>query len=138
MSETLRGTVETESAAPAPNRPVVQAQHPPGTLHTFSQLIATAEDGRLHDDLSSELNRLISTLVDHNASSRGKANGSLALTLKFSLDAGNVEMKAEVKVSEPKQERTKTFMWAGVTKRLTGRNPNQRDFFMDAVPGNRN
>jgi len=131
MSETFRGAVEREPQINQ-QQPVIEAKHPPGTIHTFGHLISMAEDGRLHDDLSRQLNELISTLADHNRANRGKANGSLALTLKFSLDENNVEMKAEVKVTEPKQERTRTFMWAGPTKRLTGRNPNQRDMFMDA------
>lgn len=132
MSETQTISREERDQRIDPKRPVIEQQHPPGTLHTFMQVLSAAEDGVVISELNEEINALVKALRDHNLSNGGKSAGSISLTLKLSVDKGQAEMQVDYKVVEPKTSRSKTHFYLGNTGRLTNRNPNQRDMFTDA------
>ncbi len=116
-----------------PKRPVIEPQHPAGTLHTFTQILGAAEDGVLLSELNDEVTALVKALRDHNLANGGKSAGSLSVTMKLTVDKGQAEMQVDYKLVEPKTSRSKTHFFVGATGRLTNRNPNQRDMFTDAM-----
>lgn len=115
--------------------PVIEPQHAPGTIHSFTQLLGFAENGQLHADLTTELVGLVSRLIDHNRANGGKSKGAIALTMNFMVEKGQVDLGCDVKITDPKQVRERSTLWTGPNKKLIARNPHQRDFFLDANAG---
>lgn len=120
-------------ARPRSGTPVIEPAYPAGTLHNFGQLIAMAEDGALHADLSRELEQIIAAMVQQSRASGGKTSASLSLSLKFTLDNnGEIELSGDYKAVLPKARRGRSILWATRDgRRMTMRNPNQREFFRD-------
>jgi len=119
------------------NKPVIEPAHPPGTIHSFTQLLGAAEDGKLNGRLSQEYQQLMRTMIDHSRMYGGKIKGSITLTLNFSQEKGEMEMTTETKVAAPKEPSGRTHMWPTPQGMITVQNPHQRTLFSDANAGSR-
>lgn len=109
-----------------------------GPIRTFGNFLALVEDGRLADELTSELEDLVAELQDAaggNTLSKGKI--SIALDLKFDPKSGMFEVAGDFKIVKPKAPRGRSIFWATAENLLTRFNPRQQDMFMRDVTGER-
>ena len=104
---------------------------------SFANLLIEIESGKLNDDLSAELQRLVATLRDHLAAFGGKkVKGSLTLKLDLTLDRGAVDLIATLKVKEPDAPRDRSLFWPSTGDNLLPHNPDQLELKgIRAVPG---
>lgn len=109
-----------------------------GPIRTFASFLALVEDGRLADELTSELEDLVAEMQDSaggNTPTKGKI--TIALNLGFDPKSGMFEVSGDFKVVKPKTPRGRSIFWATAENLLTRFNPRQQDMFMRDVTGDR-
>jgi hypothetical protein len=97
---------------------------PPPT-RTFAQLIAEHEDGRFQHAATEKLNDVIEQLVEAAGLRGGKADGSMTVTLKLSIDGGMIEINADMATKTPRLKRGKSIYWLTPNNQLSRSNPHQ-------------
>lgn len=97
----------------------------------FNQVLVEIEAGRLHDELSRQLQALVATLRDHQAASGAKkSKGRLSLHLDLTLERGIAIIAADIAVKTPKLGRDHSIFWPTEGDNLSPENPRQY-----ALPG---
>jgi hypothetical protein len=97
---------------------------------SFATFITQLEDGRLHHDISAQMQELAEHLTIHAHTYGGKSRGKINLTLELATDdEGFFEIRAEVKVTKPKMTRSRSIMWTDAANNLVPHNPRQMDMF---------
>lgn len=81
----------------------------PGALRTFNQLVAAAEDGRLHADLSEAVAKASLEMRD-SLMNGGKGTAELTVKLKLRLDRGLVDLEGDFSLKVPKHKRARTLL----------------------------
>ncbi len=115
------GVVIEKSVGPMP----APAAPPKG----FNVFLAAIENGKTHDDLSKELQKLVGHLVDHQHKFGNKVvNGTITLKVALKLDQGVFSVSPEIKVSKPEEPRGRSIFWPTPENNLVESNPNQRKF----------
>lgn len=97
----------------------------PVQQQNFLTLLAACEDGALLSELNDRARELIAVMQNEATSRGSKPRGSLALSFEFKLDKGIVEVSADVKVREPKAERSRTIFYRLNDNTLSPNNPKQ-------------
>lgn len=104
-----------------------------GNPQAFLTLLRAAEDGTLLAELGDQLTELVGTLHQEQTARGGKPKGALSVTFAFSLDRdGIMDVAADVKVKEPKTERSRTIFYRLNDNTLSPNNPKQ--LTMDLPP----
>ena len=107
----------------------------PKNDRTFAYFLAHVRDGELSSELTDSLGELLEALTTH-ANARGRAKGKIALTIAFDVDdRGVVEVKSDIKTTEPKPERGKGVFWIDLDGNLTAKNPRQTELALRDVSG---
>lgn len=89
--------------------------------HTLGQL----EDGGFNADLSTRVQALFGILEQH-AEHFDKATGEIDIKVKVNVDKlGQVELRAEFKIKEPKVVRPRSIFWLNKNNQLENENPRQ-------------
>jgi hypothetical protein len=99
-------------------------------LRAFSALIGQIDNGRLHADISSEIEDLVAEMQNvagGHVATKGKI--SLSLDLKYDPKTGMFEIGGDYKVSSPKEPRGRSVFWATSQNVLTLDNPRQQQMF---------
>jgi hypothetical protein len=97
---------------------------------SFATFITQLEDGRLHHDLSTDLQDLAEFLIRHAHTYGGKAKGKMQLSIELSTEEGEpFIIRSEMKVSKPKMSRPRSVMYADSANNLVPHNPRQLDMF---------
>lgn len=92
----------------------------------FQTLCGAAEDGRLLDELNRALTDLVATMRKEQMSRGGKPKGALTLGFALQLDQhGMMEVQANMKVTEPKAERSRSIFYTLQDNTLSPNNPRQ-------------
>jgi len=90
------------------------------------QLISMLENGELSDDLRKEIREVVAYLHEH-AGSKGKAKGTLTLTIAFNVQGSSLTIETDITTKKPKKLRASTTVFCtGEGKLLTG-HPSQQD-----------
>lgn len=99
------------------------------TRHTppaFQTLLFACEDGTLLAELDERLQDLVATMHQEQVARGGKPRGALSISFAFTLDhTGIMEVAADVKVKEPKTERSRTIFYRLNDNSLSPNNPKQ-------------
>lgn len=98
---------------------------------SFSTLLSGLEDGALHDELTAEVKRIVTTLRETRAAQGGKPKAKLDIALLFKFDSDHIEVDVETKTVLPKRARNKTILYPTKDGALTPRNPRQVEMFAD-------
>lgn len=99
-------------------------------LRSFSQFLQMIEDGRLHGDLSTDLEDLVAELQNHaRGGSATKGSISISLSLKYDPKSATFEIGGDFKTVKPKEPRGRSIMWATPENILTLDNPRQMKMF---------
>lgn len=93
----------------------------------FLIVLATAEEGRLSDELDANLKKLIAGLHEQHRNAGGKPKGAIMVAFQFTLDSGIVEVVAKLKVDLPKPVRTKSIFFGTPEGDLQRQNPRQAE-----------
>lgn len=92
----------------------------------FITLLSACEDGALLAELNDRARDLVSTMYQEQMARGGKPKGSLTLGFEFKLDqSGIIEVSADVKVREPKTERSRTIFYRLQDNSVSPNNPKQ-------------
>lgn len=92
----------------------------------FLTLLNAQEDGTLVAELNDRLIELVNTMHQEQTSRGGKPRGSLSIAFDFKLDhTGVMEVSADVKVKEPKTERSRSIFYRMSDNSLSPNNPKQ-------------
>ncbi len=97
----------------------------------FNTFMAGLDDGRLHADLSSELQDVNEKMTDLALDGAKKVKGKITITLDFLLEGGVWEIKGEFTTKLPKPPRGRTVMWSTPAHNFTHKNPRQTELFRD-------
>jgi DNA gyrase/topoisomerase IV subunit B len=101
-----------------------------GQPKSFNSFLGIIDEGRLHSDLSDELQELCQTMNRHCISYGGKKiKGKVSLTIDIVLEGGIFEVQGKHKITSPNAERGKTVMWSDKSNNFTPQNPRQMDIF---------
>lgn len=97
------------------------------TSHTdhFIQFMSAAEDGALLEELGERLRELVARMHQEAMSRGGKPKGSIGVTFDLKLDGQIVEVSADVRVKEPKTERSRSIFYRLNDNGLSSNNPKQ-------------
>lgn len=107
-----------------------EQQEQSNSLRAFSAFIATIDGGRLHGELSSELEDLVATMQNVAAGNvQTKGSLSIKLDLKYDPKSGMFEIGGDFKITSPKEPRGRSVFWATSQNVLTLDNPRQRQMF---------
>lgn len=98
---------------------------PPVPQQNFLTLLSACEDGALLSELNDRARELIAVMHQEAMRTGSKPRGSLAIAFDFKLDKGIVEVSADVKVREPKAERSRTIFYKLNDNTLSPNNPKQ-------------
>jgi hypothetical protein len=100
-------------------------------IRAFSQLLSMIEDGKLHGDLSTEIEDLVAQMQDASAGGRD-TSGKITITidLKYDAKAQMFEILGDFKIKPPTEKRGKSVFWATPDNQLTRFNPRQQDMFL--------
>ena len=114
---------------PEPNdtRPEIAPVPPPlaPPVRSFDRFLAEIEDGAFVADLSEDLRKTVSAIVDVAAHGR-KGRAKLTVTLDLACeDNGLVEIRADYKAKLPTVARGRTVFWATPENNLSRSNPRQ-------------
>lgn len=113
-----------------PNPPPADAKP---SVPAFLTLLSACEDGTLLTELNDRVRELVATIHQEQQSRGGKPKGALSISFDFKLDQGGVmEVSADVKVKEPKTERSRTIFYRLGDNTLSPNNPKQ--ISMDLAP----
>ena len=66
---------------------------------SFSTLIADIEDGRIHDELTDVVTKIVEELVDRQQNQGGKHKAKLSIELNFILEGRTIDITAAYKES---------------------------------------
>ncbi len=92
----------------------------------FQTLVGAAEDGRLLDELNVVLTDLVATMRKEQLARGGRPKGALTLGFALQLDQhGMMEVTANMKVTEPKAERSRSMFYTLQDNTLSPNNPRQ-------------
>lgn len=111
-------------AAPTP-APAPRAPDP--TLRNFATLLATLEDGALHDEATQKYRELVTALNDQYDDQRGKPKGKITIEIELQRVKDTVELFGKVTTTTPKRARERTILYPTRDGTLSPRNPRQMD-----------
>jgi len=93
---------------------------------SFAHTLSLLEDGGFNAAVSLDVKALLAKLEAH-AEHFDKATAELDIKIKFSMDKlGQVELKAEYKLKEPKVVRPRSIFWMNKDGHLENENPRQQ------------
>lgn len=113
---------------PSPTLTVPDGESP------FPELVATADDGRLLEDLNQQVVNVVAALVAAHEKSGGKPKASLSLDVRFKLENGRIWIEAQAKTKLPKSEPAAALFYPTKDFTLARNDPKQRDLFRDEAP----
>lgn len=92
----------------------------------FLTLLHAQEDGALMAELNERLVELVHTMHQEQTQRGGKPRGSLSIAFDLKLDhTGVMEVAADVKVKEPRTERSRSIFYRMADNSLSPNNPKQ-------------
>lgn len=107
----------------------------PQQAKSFLSVLAEQGNGHVVSEMSRELHALIESIEQHYERFRGKVAGSLALTMKFTLENGAYKVETSYATSRPKAPAAGTIMWVDRDGNLGTANPRQLSMpFTTATP----
>lgn len=112
--------------APAP-MPAPAPRAPDPTLRNFATLLATLEDGALHDEATQKYRELVTALNDQYDDQRGKPKGKITIEIELQRVKDTVELFGKVTTTTPKRARERTILYPTRDGALSPRNPRQMD-----------
>jgi len=99
-------------------------------MRSFAQFLQMIEEGRLHGDLSTDLEDLVAELQNHaRGASSAKGTITISLSLKYDAKSATFEIAGDFKTVKPKEPRGRSIMWATPENALTLDNPRQMKMF---------
>lgn len=107
-------------------------------MRAFSTFIASLDGGRLHGQLSSDLEDLVAKMQDvagGNMPVTGKL--TLSVDLKYDPKSGVFDVGGDYKIVSPKEPRGRSVFWATEGNVLTPDNPRQMKMFPRDVNASR-
>lgn len=94
----------------------------------FTDVIGDLQGGRVHQELTDQLNDLIKEVMEHRKA------GSISLTIDVKPNAANqVEVKDKITVKLPQADRMKTMFFTNEEGDLLRRDPRQPDLPLKSV-----
>lgn len=100
-------------------------------VRSFTDALASMEDGRLTHDLSEKLQELLGDLSNLQLSGVRDPKGSMTLKIDFKLTDGIIEIVTDVKTKTPDVKRDRSVMWLTPDNNLCRSNPKQTSMFDD-------
>lgn len=99
----------------------------------FQTLLSACEDGALLSELNDRMTDLVAVMRQEQHARGGEPKGNLSVAFSFKLDrSGIMEVSADVRVKEPKTERSRTIFYTLNDNSLSPNNPKQ--ITMDLAP----
>jgi len=98
---------------------------------SFTNFLATLEDGQLNSELSSDLRELSNKMSDHCLNYGSKAKGKIKIEIELILEKGVFDIRSKYKVTEPEAPRIRSIAWSDKNHNLIPNNPKQNDMFRD-------
>lgn len=104
------------------------------TISGFSQLVQTLEGGKLHADLSDEIQSVITTMSDYaSGAGSGRAKGEITLTLSFDQELEQVKIRAKVKTKTQEVLRRMSALFVTPNNKLSLEHPMQNSLPLGTV-----
>ncbi len=101
----------------------------------FSVLLSQIDDGRLHDELSETVQKMVDELSTYTERYARDGKGSITLTLSLVARAnGTTSVVGDVKTKTPKPIRAGTVFWKTKGNNLSLDNPRQQKLALREVP----
>lgn len=108
-----------------PSKPVAQ--------QSFLTLLSACEDGALLSELNDRMRDLVAVMKQEQSARGGEPRGALSVSFSFKMErSGITEVSADVRVKEPKTERSRSIFYTLNDNSLSPNNPKQ--ISMDLAP----
>ena len=95
-------------------------------IRDIGSLIGYLEGGELSDEIRKDTRELVAYLHEH-AGPKGKAKGTLTLTIGFDVQGSSLTIVADVATKKPKKARGSTTVFCDHDGRLLTGHPRQED-----------
>ncbi len=101
-------------------------------LSQASDIVAVLEDGDLNNDLSAEIQKVLTELQDlAPTGGKGKVKGSLTLKIDFSVSGKSVEIESSFASKLPKRPRATSTLFVTPDAKLSMDHPSQERMNFD-------
>lgn len=98
-------------------------------LKMFSMFLQSLAGGQFHADLTSEMEKISTTLTDVAQDSGGVAKGKLSINIDFKFKGGVFEISQDFKTTLPHAKLDSTMLWTNKDNQFTPLNPKQVEMF---------
>lgn len=98
------------------------------SIEDFAVVLAAINHGQLRDELSAEMGKVLTALIERSHATSKAAKGKLTLTLDFEVEpSGLVAIDVDVSSKTPKPLRASDHFYATKSGGLSRKDPRQQD-----------